>query len=968
MLTRAELDEAGLIADYAQRGWRESLDPAPDFSTAAYLEIYDEAREAAINPLQHWLEQGRAQGARAVSAAAYARMPAGTDLLLDPVFKLEWKTIAAEVDDAYYRATYADAAASERDPASHYLTVGAAKGYNPRADFQTSNYLAANPDVITSGLNAFVHWLVVGRDENRPLARPSGVVARPMPRLSAEHGAQLRAAFDEAYYLAAYPELGALDGGAFEHYMTIGWLEGRNPNREFSTNYYLATNREIADAGLNPFQHYVLHGKAEMRDPHVYFARDPETHHPMVSVVVPNYNHARYLDQRLASIFNQSYRNVEILLLDDASKDDSVEMLRRLAAASPFPCRLLVNKQNAGNVSRQWRKGLGAAKGDLVWICESDDFCEPDFLERLVRHFRDRSVMLAFGRIQLTNEEGEINPWLDRYRETAEPGIWQDVVVRPAREWFSKAMGVNNVIANVGGCVFRNIPLPASVWERAQQYRIVGDWFLYSRLALGGRIAFDPGAIAYFRQHTSNTSAGNFNKLFYYRELEMVQGDISELWTIPEETRQRFIANVRGQYEHHKMAEREGPFLKALPGLARKPRARTVDHFLIAMLGFSLGGGEIFAIHLANALAQAGMRVSIMAFSMSDINPALLDMLDKRIPIYDRGTVLEHGVESFLARVGVTLIHSHMISCDDLFFEPRNPLTNFPYVVTLHGSHDNAPPAIHGMLYRALRGVSHWVYLADKNLAMFRGIAVDSGAFSKIPNAMPLDPRPFPKTRKELGIGPNTVVFTLAARGIQRKGWRAAAMAFRQLLDKKPKADVHLLLAGEGEYAELAAKLLNGCPKFTNLGFQTNIAGLYRLSDCAILPTRYGGESFPLTIIQALQEGLPVIATDIGEIANMITNRGGRRAGILLPNLRDSDRYFDMLREAMERMTVARERQKFAAVAGKINVAFSMELLVKRYLAVYAKARRRAAAGWAMPGQTSGRRKAVRATGRGRKL
>ena len=965
MFARAEVDDTGLIADYAERGWREGLDASPQFSTAGYLEIYDEARAAGINPLLHWLEHGNAQGARPVSRAAYMQMPKGTDSLLDAVFKLQWKTIAPEIDADYYRGAYPEAA--EIDVATHYLTAGTAKGYNPGRNFGTASYVAANPDVVSSGLNPFVHWLVVGRDENRPLSPPSGVVGRPMPNMTGEQRAMLRAAFDEAYYRSSYPELGDLAEGAFEHYMTIGWQEGRNPNRDFSTRYYLAINREIADAGINPFLHYVLHGKAEKRDPNAYYARHPDAYLPLVSVVVPNYNHARYLDQRLESIFTQSYRNVEILLLDDASTDNSVAVLQRLSVASPFPCRLLLNKRNAGNVSRQWRKGIGAARGDLVWICESDDFCEPDFLEKLVRHFRDRSVMIAFGRIQLTDEAGELNPWLDHYRETAEPGIWQTVTIRPACEWFGKAMGVNNVIANVGGCVFRNIPLPASVWDRAQQYRIVGDWFLYSRLALGGRIAFDPQAIAYFRQHVRNTSAGNFDKLYYYRELAMVHGDLLALWPMPEETRQRFIANVRGQYEHHKMTEREGPFLKAFPSLGRKPRGRPQEHILIAMLGFSLGGGEIFAIHLANALAQAGIRVSVMAFSMSNINPALLDMLDKRIPIYDRGTVLEQSVESFLAWTGVSLIHSHMISCDDLFFEPRKPLENFPYVVTLHGSHDTAPSGAHGLLYRALRGVSHWVYLADKNLAMFRGMPIAADSFTKIPNALPLDPRPFPKTRQELGIGRDTVVFTMAARGIQRKGWRAAAVAFRQLLDKHPEADVHLLLAGEGEYAELAANLLEGCPKFTYLGFQSNISGLYRLSDCAIVPTRYGGESFPLTIVQALQEGLPVIATDIGEIANMLTDRKGRRAGILLPNLRDSEGYFALLQKAMEHMLIARDRQKLAAVSEKIAGAFSMQLLVKRYLAVYAKARQRAAAGWQLPGHPAGRTRAASAKGRERK-
>ena len=50
---------------------------------------------------------------------------------------------------------------------------------------------------------------------------------------------------------------------------------------------------------------------------------------PLISVVVPNYNHARYLDQRLQSILNQTYRNIEVIILDDCSIDNSLEVISK---------------------------------------------------------------------------------------------------------------------------------------------------------------------------------------------------------------------------------------------------------------------------------------------------------------------------------------------------------------------------------------------------------------------------------------------------------------------------------------------------------------------------------------------------------------------------------------------------------------------------------------------------------------
>ena len=96
-----------------------------------------------------------------------------------------------------------------------------------------------------------------------------------------------------------------------------------------------------------------------------------------VSVIVPNYRHARFLEQRLRSIFNQTRRPHEIIFLDNASPDDSVEVARRLSHESPVPMRIVVNERNNGSTFRQWMKGLSLATGDLVWIAEADDCLPP---------------------------------------------------------------------------------------------------------------------------------------------------------------------------------------------------------------------------------------------------------------------------------------------------------------------------------------------------------------------------------------------------------------------------------------------------------------------------------------------------------------------------------------------------------------------------------------------------------------
>ncbi|MCI0600413.1 MAG: glycosyltransferase [Beijerinckiaceae bacterium] len=882
------------------------------------------------------------------------------------------KVIRQHFHTEFYLSSYPDIQASPDDPVEHYLAEGWRLGYDPCPWFSSRSYLEMYPDVAAANVNPFVHYCLHGRVEGRQIcvsqsiaatrfagaSPPPGAMAVPkaimaafpwtrerMPRTEPavieKEVETVRPHFDVKFYRTQYADALAPNVDPVRHYITKGWTEGFDPSPDFSTSYYLDTNPDIGAGGIQPFVHYLLHGKRERRDPTPYHLKRARTYRPLVSVIVPCFNHARFLNQRMESIFNQSYDHIELILLDDASSDDSTAILDQLADRSPFPVRKLYNRSNSGNAFSQWEKGISIAQGELIWICESDDFCEPDFLSHMVRHFADRGVMIAFGRIQFCDEDGAAMPGLDQFRERAEPGIWSRVASRPAAQWFRGALGINNVIANVGGCIFRRQRISARMWQEARKYRIAGDWFLFSHLARGGKIVFDPSAVAYFRQHPNNTSAANFNQLYYYKEHEMIFENNCRMWGTPESTLVRFVESISYQYKHYGMEERYGDFDELFPSYGATAPVRSHLHILLASLGFTPGGGELFPIHLGNALVEAGLTVSLMALSMSEINEEMLSLLDPRIAVYDIGAVRSLGISAFLKKSGVSLIHSHMASCDSLFFNPAEPLHNFPYVVSMHGSHDVAGDNIDALLFRSLRGVSHWVYTADKNLKILDGIPLDRSAFSKIPNAVPRDPRPFPKTREELGIDDDTVVVTLVARGIKQKGWRAAVAAFRRLRRTHPDMKAHLLLVGTGPQTDKILTDIESDEGVTFLGFQSCINGLYRISDCALVPSRFDGESFPLCVIQALQEHTPIIATDIGEIRNMITE-GEATAGILIENLRDSECFFDQLYLAMVAMMEKKRRMIYSANAVRMAEKFDMGQLVKSYCDVYEKAIARA--------------------------
>ena len=99
-----------------------------------------------------------------------------------------------------------------------------------------------------------------------------------------------------------------------------------------------------------------------------------------VSVIIPNYNHKDYLRQRIESVLNQTFRDFEVIILDDASTDGSKDILEQYANHNKVTQHIF-NYVNSGSVFKQWIKGIQLAKGDYVWIAESDDFADVHFLE-----------------------------------------------------------------------------------------------------------------------------------------------------------------------------------------------------------------------------------------------------------------------------------------------------------------------------------------------------------------------------------------------------------------------------------------------------------------------------------------------------------------------------------------------------------------------------------------------------------
>lgn len=916
LLQRPLLDLGDCLSDYILLGSLLNLSPSPNFHPGSYRSHRLLDQPADQEPLEHCLRtwQTLAAGERLefeLSSKAKQLLEFASSDFMTPVE--QDRRSPADTQD---HSTSSRSRQTEGEPKGQH---GSSKRDPILATIEDVTFLSACVSTFKS--------LVPKRIQ--PKLRLS--LLRKNLHLTSADFSRVCAAFDMNYYLASYPELATMDCPAIEHYLRNGWREGRNPTADFNTAYYLEQNRDIARGQINPFVHWVLHGRAERRPAIPHKARLSAQHYlPLVTCIVPNFNHEPFLRKRLNSILSQTYPRVELLILDDCSTDGSRAIIEEFARTHPDRIRTVYNETCSGSVFRQWQKGAALAKGELTWICESDDYCEPDFLTKLVPLFSDRSVQLAFGRIQFCDQEGIPFPGLDSYREQAEAGIWSEIRIMPACRWFRGAFGARNVIPNVGGCLWRSQKLPDRVWQEAVTYKVVGDWYLYSMLAAGGQIAWNPCAVAYFRQHRKNTSVTSFRSDGYYLEHHKFMASLQAQWGLP----RRITKSFHNHLMQHSVALEGRCAVDKLDKFVKLDELNSIkrqqDHVLIAFLGFHPGGGEFFPIRLANALHAHGMRVSILALDMGRVNKSMLHSVARGIPVYDAAYLSEYGVDQFLEDAGVTLIHSHMVSVEWYFFGKEKMRTRLPYVVTMHGSYESSPlkPV---QLEPLVRNVTRWIYLADKNLVPLQRLAIPPERLVKLPNAVPPDERPFPRSRQEMDIEDDAVVFTLVARGIRRKGWRAAICAYLKLRQQFPARPVHLILAGEGSYVDELATRHGHEQGIHFVGFQSCIQGLYKISDVALVPTRFEGESFPLCIIEAFMSGIPVIATDIGEIPGMVAPNDVLPGGLLVEQIRNTGVFVDRVSSAMAEMLDDKTRSKLTTGAIKLASKYDMDTLTKRY-------------------------------------
>jgi alpha-1,3-rhamnosyltransferase len=209
-----------------------------------------------------------------------------------------------------------------------------------------------------------------------------------------------------------------------------------------------------------------------------------------VSVVVPSYNHARFVEATLRSIMKQTLPPAELIVIDDGSSDDSPRVIESSLQNCTIPCELIV-RDNRGLCSTL-NEGFERTRGEYFAYLGSDDLWLPDFLEARVRLLESRArAVLAYGHTYLVDEENRI------VDSTAD---WAHYADGDAREMLLQTTAPMSPTV-----VYRRDAL-AALSRRWNEESKLEDYDLYLRLSASGDFAFDSRVLSAWRRHSSNVS------------------------------------------------------------------------------------------------------------------------------------------------------------------------------------------------------------------------------------------------------------------------------------------------------------------------------------------------------------------------------------------------------------------------------------------------------------------------------
>ena len=215
---------------------------------------------------------------------------------------------------------------------------------------------------------------------------------------------------------------------------------------------------------------------------------------PLISVIIPNHNYARFLDKAITSVQSQTYPNLEIIVVNNGSTDESLQVLRKYESQV-----VLIDQANLGQAGAR-NSGLKAAKGDLIAFLDANDFWQNDKLEKQIRLITPETELVYCGISRFRDESGRIESiLLSQFKGNC-------------HHYFTDLPAVSIVLSGESTSLFtRN--LLNLVGNFDPELNSASGWDFFRRCSVLTNFNFVPEPLTNYRLHSSNMSNSSFNNI-----------------------------------------------------------------------------------------------------------------------------------------------------------------------------------------------------------------------------------------------------------------------------------------------------------------------------------------------------------------------------------------------------------------------------------------------------------------------
>jgi glycosyltransferase involved in cell wall biosynthesis len=224
---------------------------------------------------------------------------------------------------------------------------------------------------------------------------------------------------------------------------------------------------------------------------------------PLVSVIINNYNYGRFVAKAIDSVLEQTYKNVELIVVDDGSTDNSRQVIES------YGDRLIAIFQENSGQGTALNAGIARAKGEIICFLDADDFFHPEKIARVVATFAEHPEWVQLGHCW-TSVDAEGVPIGSSTSSILNQGDVRNLLL----QWGRYATAITSALAYRRTVLQQVLPIPTQRTEAA-------DTYLTATVPFYGEVGSINEPLMFYRIHGKNRQAhsGNWSRMLHQREL-----------------------------------------------------------------------------------------------------------------------------------------------------------------------------------------------------------------------------------------------------------------------------------------------------------------------------------------------------------------------------------------------------------------------------------------------------------------